>query len=131
MKHLKDALMLTTLEICHLLNECMTMSYMPESWKLCTISPIPKKVSSYYVTDYRPILVLLAPSKLIERAVYNQIVYHLESHGLLDHRQHGFSKDHSTSTAILDLEQYIYEGLDKKEFVGCIYMYTIAKHLAL
>ena len=59
---------------------------------------------------------------MIERAVYNQIVYYLESHGLLDRRQHGFRKDHSTSTAIFELLQYVYEGIDNRKFVGCIYV---------
>ena len=122
MKFLKDALLITNFEICHLINVCMTRSIMPDSWKIGSISPIPKKGLSKKVTDYRPVSVLPAPSKIIERAVYNQIVYHLESHGLLDRRQHGFRKDHSTGTAIFELIQFIYNSLDKREIVGCIYV---------
>ena len=58
--------------------------------KLAAPFDTPKKGLSKKVTDYQPVSVLPAPSKIIERAVYNQIVYHLESHGLLDRRQHGF-----------------------------------------
>ena len=95
---------------------------MPNEWKKGIITPIPKKPLSKNVVDYRPISVLPAPSKLIKRAVHNQIVYHLESYGLLDSRQHGFRKDHSTSTAIFTLVQYIYEKLDDRQYVGCIYV---------
>ena len=43
MKFLKDALLITNFEICHLINVCMTRSIMPDSWIIGTISPIPKK----------------------------------------------------------------------------------------
>ena len=122
MKFFEDALLITNFEICHLINVCMTRSITPDSWKIGTISLIPKKGLSQKVTDYWPVSVLPAPSKIIERAVYNQIVYHLESHRLLDRRQHGFRKDHSTSTAISELIQFIYNSLDKREIVGCIYV---------
>ena len=40
----------------------------------------------------------------------------------MDRRQHGFRKDHSTGTAIFELIQFIYNSLDKREIVGCIYV---------
>ena len=122
MLFLKDALLATHFEISYILNECLYASIMPNEWKKGTITPIPKKPLSKNVVDYRPISVLPAPSKLIERAVHNQIVYHLDSYGLLDCRQHGFRKNHSTSTAIFTLVQYIYEKLDDRQYVGCIYV---------
>ena len=62
------------------------------------------------------------PSKIMERAIYNQIIYHLESYGLLDGRQHGFRKDHSTSSAVYTLTQYIYDSLDERKYVCCVYI---------
>ena len=72
--------------------------------------------------DYRPISVLPAPSKVIERLVYNQLVYYLECNGLLDNRQHGFRKDHSTATAILELVQYMFEKIDIGDTIHCVYI---------
>ena len=122
MKYLKDALQITTFEICHILNECLSQTKIPLAWKIGTITPVPKNGPSYNVSDYRPISGLPAPSKLIERAVYNQLVYHLETYGLLDNRQHGFRRDHSTATALFELIQFIYNMLDNKEYVCCIYI---------
>ena len=87
---LKDAFKIMMVEFTYLITECLQQSRMPHKWTVGTISPVPKKVISHAMVDYRPISVLPAPSKIIERAVYNQLVYHLESYGLLDHRQHGF-----------------------------------------
>ena len=122
MSFLKDALLVTSFEIRHILNESLSQSVIPFAWKIGTITPIPKKGLSKKVTDYRPISGLPAPSKLIERAVYNQIIYHLETYGLLDNRQHGFRRDHRTVTALFELTQYIYNSLDIKDYVCCIYI---------
>ena len=65
------------------------------------------------IGDYRPISVLPALSKVLERVVYNQLVYYLESNGLLDRRQHGFRKDCSTAIAILEVTQFLYESMDE------------------
>ena len=120
---LKDAVLISHLEMCRIINGCFHMSIMPNLWKIGTITPVPKKGLSFSVSDYRPILVLPTPGKIIERAVHNQLIYHLESCGLLDHRQHGFRQDHSTSTAVFELVQYIlYDKIDNKEYVGCTYV---------
>ena len=74
-----------------------------------TVSPIPKGIPSLNMGDYRPIAVLPAPSKIIERIVYNQLVYYLESNGLLDDLQHGFHKDHSTASAVMEFPISIQE----------------------
>ena len=83
---------------------------------------IPKTGISSNPTNYRPITALPAISKIIERAVYNQMIYHLESYGLLDGRQHGFRKDHSTSSAIHTLVQDIYSSIDNRSTIMCVFI---------
>ena len=121
-KYLKDALKILIIEFTHLINLCLDHGIMPKKWSVGTITPVPKVGISHAMSDYRPISVLPSPSKIIERAVYNQIVYHLESHGLLDKRQHGFRKDHSTCSAIFDLCQYFYDNLDKRQCISCVFI---------
>ena len=72
--------------------------------------------------DYRPISVLPAPSKVIERIVYNQIVYFFESHGLLDNRQHGFRKEHSTASAVFEVSQHLYTSVDAHYYTACAFI---------
>ena len=120
--YLKDALNTMILEFTHLINQCLDQFVMPREWSIGTITPIPKNGLSHSMSDYRPISVLPSPSKIIERAVYNQLVYHLESHGLLDSRQHGFRKDHSTCSAIFELIQYLYNNLDNRKYISCVFI---------
>ena len=119
---LKEALLCLVTEFTFLLNKCLELSVMPNSWSIGAITPVPKTGFSKKMPDFRPISVLPAPSKIIERAVYNQLIYHLESHGLLYPQQHGFRKDHSTCSAILELVQYIYNAFDNREFTSCVFI---------
>ena len=122
MIHLRDALLSLIPEMVYLVNECLRTCTMPHTWKIGHITPIPKSGASFYTINYRPISVLPAPSKIIERAVYNQIIYHLETHGLLDGRQHGFRCDHSTSSAIHTLVQDMYISNDRRETMMCVFI---------
>ena len=121
-KVLKEGLCILLVEFTHLINECLDLCVMPTEWKVGTVSPIPKGPPSLSMGDYRPISVLPAPSKVIERIVYNQLVYYLESNCLLDVRQHGFRKDHSTVSAIMEVVQFMYERLDEGYTVHCAYI---------
>ena len=66
--------------------------------------------------NYRPISVLPAISKIMERILYNQLYDYLTENELLSEHQFGFRKFHSTSTALLDCTNSWYTNMDKKLF---------------
>ena len=119
---LKDALKILIVEFTFLLNECLDKSYVPDCWKRGVITPIPKVNICSSPNDYRPITVLTAASKVLERAVYNQIIYYLDSNGILDNRQHGFRKDHSTLSAIYEVTQHLYYNMDQRNITYCAFI---------
>ena len=100
-------------ELTHLINECLRLSIMLNLWKLGTITPMPKGKISMKPGDWRPVSVLPYPSKIIEKVVNYQLVYHFECKGYLFPNQHGFRKGLSTSTAIFDYVQFLYDSYDK------------------
>ena len=122
MKTFKDAMLILLVEVTYLINVCLDKSIMPSQWKVGTVTPIPKGSPSLNMGDYRPISVLPAPSKIIERLVYNRLVYYLECNMLLDRRQHGFRKNHSTVTAIIEVIQYFYDRTDVGDTVHCAFI---------
>ena len=67
------------------------------------------------VRNYRPISNLTFISKLIERLVYSQLFNFLEQHKLLPKFQFGFSKFHSTETAVLKVISDIAMATDAGE----------------
>ena len=122
MRIIKDALNILQLEFTRLINECLDSSYMPQEWKVGVVTPIQKGTPSLRMGDYRPVSVLPAPSKVMERLVYNQLVYYLETNCLLDGRQHGFRKGHSTASAVMEVTQFLYEKMDRAEYVHCAFI---------
>jgi hypothetical protein len=66
--------------------------------------------------NYRPISVLPAISKIMERIMYDQLYNYLTKFELLSDSQSGFRKSHSTATALLDCTNDWYMNLDRKMF---------------
>ena len=79
------------------------------------IKPIPKVTIPISASDYRPISLLPALSKIIEKLANKQIVYYLVKHDLLDPSQSAYKKNHSTQTALLKLTEDIYDAIDDSE----------------
>ena len=55
--------------------------------------------------NYRPISILNATSKILEKIVCNQITNHMESNKLLPNNQHGFRAMRSTMTALSAMQK--------------------------
>ena len=49
----------------------------PESWKLARIQPIKKKDDSSKVKNYRPIAITSVLSKIMEKAINEQVLRHI------------------------------------------------------
>ena len=86
----------------------------PEMWKLAKIAPVHKGGEEHSMKNYRPVALLPVLSKVVERAMVDQLTAHLEKElpisadgwtrtSLLSHRQHGYRKQMSTQTNILQL----------------------------
>ena len=82
---------------------------MPAEWKIGVITPLPKGRTSLNSGDWRLVSVLPLSSKVIERVIYKQFVIYFENNLLLLSNQHGFHKGLSTSTAVLDYVDYLYQ----------------------
>ena len=87
-----------------LVNSSIRHGIVPKSLKEAIIHPVfkgggkdPKDPASY-----RPVAVLPALSKVLERVVYWQLEAHLEENNLLPPTQHGFRRGRSTVTALQD-----------------------------
>ena len=69
---------------------------------MARLVPIYKKGPRYLAENYRPISILPANSKIMERLLYDQIYQYLSDNSLLSQHQFGFRKSHSTASALLD-----------------------------
>ena len=83
-----------------------------ERLKTAKITPVFKKGKSCDMDNYRPISVLQAIAKIIERTVYHQLHKYLQAHHLLSPYQHGFRQRHSTTTATIALTDDIRRNME-------------------
>ena len=71
LKTLKDVLLIPLQLIFY---SSFSTGLVPDQFKMVRVVPIHKKVSSYLVSDYRPISLLSIFNKLIEKLMYNRII---------------------------------------------------------
>ena len=89
---------------------------------MAKVTPICKAGDKSDVGNYRPISVLPLISKVIERAVHNQLYSFLTNMNLLSKDQSGFRTGHSTSTTLLDVQDFILKNMDSGRATGAIFL---------
>ena len=87
-----------------------------DSLKIAKVTPILKSGDKDNKSNYRPISILPAFSKVLEIIVYNRFYNHLDSEGLLYEKQFGFQRNNLTEHAILQLTRAITGFYKKGEY---------------
>ena len=86
----------------YIFNQSITLCTFPHEWKIARVIPLFKNGKRSLPGNYRPISVLPAISKVMERILYNQLYEYLTANNVLSEHQFGFRKFHSTASALLD-----------------------------
>jgi hypothetical protein len=99
----------------HLSRHTAIREGMPSVYKKSMIAPLLKKKKdseANVLANYRPISNLPFLSKVIERAVFEQIFHYLDGNNLLDPRQSAYRPHHSCETTLLVLNHALV-GIDE------------------
>ena len=100
-----------------IINSSFANSFFPNRWKQAIVKPIPKISNPSKASDYRPISLLPAFSKISEKIAAKQMTDFLEEHKLLDHLQCAYKRGHSTTTALLNVSDSIFQAMDESEVI--------------
>ena len=100
----------------------ITCQRIPHDWKHAKVIPLYKEGARDENDNYRPISILPVVSKILERAVQQQLVDYLESHGLFSRYQSGFRHKYSTQSAITFLCDSIRRNMDAGQLTGAIFI---------
>nr|CAI5845821.1 unnamed protein product [Callosobruchus analis] len=95
----------------NIVNYSLETGNFPTVWKNAFVVPIPK-CNTPSVNDLRPISILTAPSKVLEREVFKQISEYVESNNILPKFQSGFRKGYSCESALCKITNDITKGFD-------------------
>ena len=69
---------------------------------------------------YRPVALLPACARLLEKIVCDQVMNHLYEEELLHSRNHGYRKEHGTITALLEAQEDALEAMDTGQILGIV-----------
>ena len=101
-----------------LVNTAYEHNIFPQNLKTAIITPIFKEGDKENISNYRPISVLTAISKILERSAANQLAKHFTENLIINPCQHAYQISHSTTTCLAEILNTIYSLLDQKQYVA-------------
>ena len=95
---------------------------LPGDWKRANVTPIHKKGSKSEVENYRPVALTSLPCKLLETIIKNRMLSHIEINNLFTQHQHGFTRNRSCLTNLLETLEDWTSTLEKGYGLDVLYM---------
>jgi ribonucleases P/MRP protein subunit RPP40 len=105
----------------HIFQFSLYTGTLPKAWKKAIVVPLLKTAPANVVSNYRPISLTSAFSKIIEKHVYNELYSFFVSKNILPNEQHGFRTGKSTITQLIETFDIITNALDKGSCVDIVY----------
>ena len=101
----------------HLVNSSLLSEKIASKWKIACLTPRLKssELDKHSVSSYRPIAILPAISKLVERAAQQQLLNFLENTKQINPANHAYRKHLSTTTTLAKICDEIYKGAEEKK----------------
>ena len=87
--------------LAHVINLSFKEGIFPDNMKIAKVVPIFKNGDPLNIENYRPVSLLPAFSKIIERLVFNRLSKFLNTNDLLYKHQYGFRSNHNTIQPII------------------------------
>ena len=119
-RFLKDGAAVIKDHIAFIVNLSITSNIVPTDMKFARVIPLFKKNSRSDVSNYRPVSILSIVSKILERAVYDQLERHLSDNGLIYSLQSGFRGSYSTDTCLIYLTDFIRSQMAAGKYTGMV-----------
>lgn len=98
----------------HVFNTALSSGVFPSVFKRAVVHPIFKSGDRDGVTNYRPISVLTALSKIFEKILNKRLLNFINESSVLSPNQFGFRSGKSTEDAVLELTDTVVKNFDKK-----------------
>ena len=86
------------------------------------MTPVFKEGNCQNTSNYRPTSVLPVCMKVFERLIFDQSYAHISKHNLLNQFQSGFWPRYSTTTALLDVSDYLCDQRQTGNLTGAIFL---------
>lgn len=118
LKNCQDSLLLP---IKLIYNKSFREGRVPALWKCANVTPIYKKGSKSDCLNYRPVSLTCILCKLLERIIKERMITQLMENKWFNVTQHGFSKNKSTVSNLIDFYDAVSEEMDRGNPVDIFY----------
>ena len=105
-----------------LFNESIFNGKFPDKLKTGRVIPLHKSGTTTSLKNYRPITTLSVFSKIFEKLVHNRMTSFISRYNIIKPNQFGFQKNKSTSDAILEFLENVYESFEENNFYLSIFL---------
>ena len=119
LKRTKDSI---TAPLTIIINQMITSGIFLDALKISKVTPLYKKGDELFLSNYRPIALLLSISKIFEKAVLTQLTLYLEDNLMIHPHQYGFRERHSPEYAALYITDYINYKMDVGKIPVNVYL---------
>ena len=102
--------------------EVLDTGIFPDDWKKAKGHLIFKSNERNIPSNYRPISILPAISKIIERAIHTPLLEYFQAGTLLTESQYGFRPNHLTSTALISAVNLWLAIMDAGKLNGSVFI---------
>ena len=125
-KVLKESCSIIAPFLVTLFNLCLQKGVFPQQFKIAKVIPLHKGGDKLSLNSYRPISLLPAISKLLEKIISTRLLAYFNENELFSRYQFGFREGFTTEFAILDIYERLLCNLDKG-VVTCSIFLDLAK----
>ena len=121
-KLLKNIILNIAKPLSHIFNQSLYLGLFPDSFKIAKVIPVFKTGDKKDTNNYRPISLLPAFSKILEKIVYKRVMGFILKHNLIYPEQYGFLHGRSTEHAILDIVHRIVASIERKQITIGVFL---------
>ena len=100
----------------YLLQLSLEKGVFPDDLTIAKVTPIYKTGDNSDISNYKPISVLPCVFKILESLMYNRLYKYLKENNILYKKQFGFQSGYSTSDAIVQLVDKMFDSFEKEQF---------------
>ena len=101
--------------VMNLINASFQQGIFPDQLKTACVTPIYKQGITSCVSNYRPVSVLCAMSKIFERIMFYRLMDYVTKFNILYKDQYGYRKGFSSDLSLIRVSEYTHKALDEKK----------------